>query len=217
MKNLKRAVWAGSLLAVCGSAGAAEFAMMETADRIADGTFKLSGYPVLVDRAGTDDMGFAVGIGYGLPPTLDVPRNLDLEAQLASYDDGTFLGADLEWNAWRQGRMAFSVGGGLHGADLDDGGTAAGVNGTMIVSYNPAQRLELSAALDAAYDDVNGRDGAVSPGSRFPTDGRYETYYAVPGASYRLTRNIELLGEVGLGLNGNADDYLAAGMSWYFR
>ncbi len=219
MKLMKRAVLAGSLLAVCGSAGAAEFAMMETADHVADGTFKLSGFPVMVDRDGArDDVGLAVGIGYGLPPQrLDVPRNLDVEAQLASYDDGTFIGADLEWTAWREGRLAFSLGGGLHGADLDAGGRATGVDGTAIMSYRPLPRLELSAAFDAAYDDVNGRDGAVDPGSRFPTDGHYETYYAVPGASYQLTRNIDLFGEVGLGLNGDSDDYVAAGLSWYFR
>ena len=154
MRTLKVAALAGSLLAVCGTAGAAEFAMMETAERIADGTFKLSGFPVVVDRdrAAGNDTGFVVGLGYGLP------YNLDIEGQVAGYDDGTFLGADLEWNAWRQGRLAFSMGGGLHGADLDGSGYAAGADGTLILSYNPIERLSLSAALDASYDDVNNRE-----------------------------------------------------------
>jgi hypothetical protein len=214
MRTLKVAALAGSLLAVCGSAGAAEFAMMETAERIAQGSFKLSGFPVVVDRDRTagNDAGFVVGLGYGLP------YNLDLEGQVASYDDGTFLGADMEWNAWRRGPLAFSIGSGTHGADLEGNGYALGVDGTMIFSYNPMHRLALSAALDGSYDDVNNRDaGAAVADSRFPTDGQYETYHAVHGIGYLLTRNIDVLAEVGLGLNGESDDYVSAGMSWYFR
>jgi hypothetical protein len=211
MRALNVAALAG--LALCGSASAAEFAMMETAQRINEGTFKLSGFPVVIDRedADTTETGFAVGLGYGLP------YNLDVEGQVAGYDDGVYAGADLEWNAWRNNRMAFSIGGGVHGADLEDSGSAVGVDGTLIFSYNPIERLALSAALDAAYDDVNDRDAGVPADARFPTDGQYETYYAVPGISYLLTRNIDLLAEVGVGLNGDADDYVSAGASWYFR
>jgi len=212
MKVIKVAALAGSLLAVCGAASAADFAMMETAEHITQGKFKLSGFPVVVDRERADaESGFAVGLGYGLP------YDMDVEGHVARYGDGTFTGADLEWNAWRQGRMTLSLGSGLHGADLDGGGTAAGADGTLIFSYRPLERLSLSAALDAAFDDVNNRDAAVPADSRFPTDGRYERYYAVQGIGYTLTRNIDLIAEVGLGLNGESDDYVSGGMSWYFR
>ena len=211
MKAIKVAV-AGSLFAMCGVAGAADFAMMETADRINQGTFKLSGFPVVIDRDGADaERGFAVGLGYGLR------YDLDVEGHVARYDEGTFTGADLEWNAWRWNRMAFSIGSGLHGGDLEDGGTALGGDGTAIFSYRPLTRLTLSAALDASYDDVNNRDASVPAGSRFPTDGQYERYYAVQGVGYQLTRNIELMAEAGFGLNGESDDYVSGGMSWYFR
>lgn len=206
------AALAGSLLALCGSAGAADFAMMETAEPITPGEFKLSGAPVVLDRRGADnDAGFVAGIGYGAAP------DVDLEAQIASYDDGTWLGGDAEWTAWRARGMSFSIGGGLHGADLDGGGSAAGVDGMLIFSYAPIQRLAVSAALDAAYDDVNNRGAGVPAGARFATDGQYERYYVVPGVGYRLMRNLELLAEVGLGLNRDSDDYFSGGMSWYFR
>ena len=213
MKAIKVAV-AGSLLAVCGVAGAADFAMMETAARIQQGSFKLSGFPVVIDRDRADagaETGFAVGLGYGLR------YDMDVEGHVARYDDGTFTGADLEWSAWRSGPMAFSIGSGLHGADLDGGGYAAGADATAIFSYSPLHRLSLSAALNAAYDDVNNRDASAPADSRFPTDGQYERYSAVPGVGYLLTRNIELMAEVGLGLNGESDDYVSGGMSWYFR
>jgi len=210
MNAIKLAV-AGSLLAACAAAGAADFAMMETAERINQGTFKLSGFPVVIDRADADaERGFAVGLGYGLR------YGMDVEGHVARYEEGTFTGADLEWNAWRRGPMALSIGSGLHGADLDGGGTLLGTGGTAIFSYSPLSRLTLSAALDAAYDDVNNRDNAPA-GSRFPTDGQYERYYAVQGVGYRLTRNVELMGEAGFGLNGESDDYVSGGMSWYFR
>jgi len=212
MRALNVAALAG--LALCGSASAAEFAMMETAQRINEGTFKLSGFPVVIDRDDEDDdpeTGFALGLGYGLP------YDLDAEVQVAAYEDGTFLGADLEWNVWRRERMALSIGGGAHGADLEKSGSLVGVDGTLIFSYSPIERLALSAAFDAAYDDVNDRDANAPTDTRFPTDGQYETYYAVPGISFLLTRNIDLLAEVGVGLNGDADDYVSAGVSWYFR
>jgi len=199
-------------LALCSSAGAADFAMMETAERISEGSFKLSGFPVVIDRDRADtESGLAVGLGYGLP------HNLDIEGQVAGYGDGTWVGADLEWNAWRNGPMSFSIGGGVHGADLEGSGSAAGADATAIFSYYPIERLALSAALDAAYDDVNNRDASVPADARFATDGQYETYYAVPGIGYQLTRNIDLLAEVGVGLNGISDNYASAGMSWYFR
>jgi hypothetical protein len=206
------AALAGSLLALCGSAGAADFAMMETAEPITPGEFKLSGAPVLIDRdRARNDAGFVAGLGYGLAP------DVDLEAQVASYEDGTWFGGDAEWTAWRAQRMALSLGGGLHAADLDGGGSALGADGTLILSYKPLERLALSAALDAAVDDVNHRGTGVPAGARFASDGRYERYYAVPAVGYRLTRNLELLAEVGIGLNRDAEDYLSGGMSWYFR
>src|SRR5262245_23111196 len=167
MRTLNKAVLAGSLLLVAGSASAAEFGMMETAERISRGMFKLSGYPVMVDRA-DDESGLALGLGYGLP------YGMDVEGQIARYGDGTFPGADPAWAAWHGNRMAAAIGSGLHGGDLDEGGRALGADATAIFSYMPMHRLALSAALDASYDDVNNRDANVSPGSRFPTDGQYE-------------------------------------------
>ena len=211
MKAINVAV-AGSLLAACGAAGAADFAMMETAERINQGSFKASGFPVVIDRGRADaGNGLALGLGYGLP------YGMDVEAHVARYYDGTFTGADLEWTAWRNDRMTFSVGSGLHGADLDGGGYAAGGDGTAIFSYVPMHRLTVSAALNAAIDDVNDRDANAPADSRFPTDGIYERYHAVQGVGYTVTRNIDLMAEFGVGLNGESDNYASAGMSWYFR
>jgi hypothetical protein len=200
-------------LAAFGDAAAVDFGVMESAEPIEPRTLKLTGFPMLVDKSVHGDDALALSLGYGLPGDMDV------EVQLAVIDRATLLGADLEWNAWTAGSLRLSLGGGLHGADLDYGARAVGADATAILTYTPLARLDLSAALDAAVDDVNVREAAAPPpsGTHFTEDGRYDTYYFVPGVEYQLTRNLDLLAEVGVGLNGESDDYLSAGLSWYFR
>jgi hypothetical protein len=200
-------------LAACGSAAAVDFGVMESAEAIEPRTFKLTGFPMLIDKSVHGDDAIAIALGYGLPDDMDV------EAQVAFVDRATLYGADLEWNAWTADRMRFSIGGGLHGADLEQGASAVGADATAIFTYTPIARLDLNAALDAAVDDVDVRESAALPPSelRFTEDGRYDTYYFVPGVEFQLTHNLDLLAEVGVGLNGESDDYFSGGLSWYFR
>jgi len=207
-----RIVAALAALTVYGNAAAVDFGVMETAEPIEPRTFKLSGFPMLVDRSRHGDDAFALALGYGLP------NDMDVEVQVAYIDRATLYGADLEWNAWTAERMRFSIGGGLHGADLEQRARAVGADVTAIFTYAPTERLDVNATLDAAVDDVNVREsGAVPSDLHFTEDGRYDTYYFVPGVEYQLTRKVDLLAEVGVGLNGDSDNYVSAGASWYFR
>jgi hypothetical protein len=208
-----RIVAALAALTVCGTATAADFGVMESAEAIEPHAFKLTGFPMMVDRGVHGDDAYALALGYGLPNAMDV------EVQLAQIDRATLYGADLEWNAWSADRMRFSIGGGLHGADLERGASLVGADLTAIVTYTPIARLDVNAALDAALDNVNVDESAGLPPSElhFSEDGRYDTYYFVPGLEYEATRNLDLLAEVGVGLNGESDDYLSAGLAWYFR
>jgi len=211
MKVLSVGVLAG--MALCGSAGAADFAMMESAEPIAPNTFKLAGGPMVVDRSGgANDAALGIGIGYGLM------RNVDIEGQVALYEDATWYGTDLEWSAWTGQNMQFSIGGGLHGGDLEGKSTARGADATAIFTFTPMHRLDVSASLDASYDDVNVEGTPATPiAGRFNQDGDYQAYHFAPGVEYQLTRNLDILGEVGVGLDSDSDDYLSAGLSWYFR
>lgn len=200
-------------LAACGSAAAVDFGVMETAEPIEPGAFKLTGFPMLVDKSRHGDDALALAVGYGLPNAMDV------EAQVAVIDRATLYGADLEWNAWTADRLRFSIGGGLHGADLEQGARAVGADATAIFTYTPVPRLDVNAALDAAVDDVNVRESAAAAPAdlHFTEDGRYDTYYFVPGLEFQATHNLDVLAELGVGLNGESDDYFSAGLSWYFR
>ena len=205
-------------LVVCGSAAAADFGVMETAESIEPKAFKLVGFPMLTDRnranRDSDEEGsFALGLGYGLP------YGLDVEGQVARSDEATYFGSDVEWNAWSGYGMKVSIGSGVHSVDFERGGSANGVDTTAIFTYTPVRHLDVNAALDASWEDVNA-DLELAPGAerdRFSFDNDYETAYFVPGLEYQLTRNVDLLAEAGLGLNGASDDYLGAGLSWYFR
>jgi hypothetical protein len=208
-----RIVAALAALTVSGSAAAVDFGVMESAEAIESRTFKLTGFPMLVDKSVHGDDAFALSLGYGLP------NAMDFEVQVAVIDRATLLGADLEWNAWRADRMRFSIGGGWHGADLEQGASAIGADATAIFTYTPIARLDVNAALDAAIDNVNVNESAATPPPElnFTEDGRYDTYYFVPGVEYQVSRHLDVLAEAGLGLNGESDDYVSAGLAWYFR
>lgn len=198
-------------LALCGPAAAADFGVMESAEAIEPKAFKVSGFPLLRDRrdAADNDGAFAASLGYGLP------YGLDIEGLVARYEQSTFLGTDIEWNAWNIGNLAFSFGGGMHRVDLDGGGDANGLDTFAIVTWTPVHRLDLNMAFDASYEDVNGRTSATERTDRYRLNHEFETYYIAPGVEYALTRDIDLLVEIGLGLNGDADDYAGAGIAWY--
>ena len=200
-------------LALCHSAWAVDFGVMETAESIEPKAFKLVGFPLLTDRGNdNEESAFAVGLGYGLP------FGLDIEGQVAHDDQANYFGSDVEWNAWSGYRMKVSIGSGLHTVDLHDGGRANGADTTAIFTYTPVRHLDVNAALDASYEDVNAGSG-IDPTlpERWRSDNRYETAYFAPGIEYQLMRNLDLLAEVGLGLTDQSDDYASAGLSWYLR
>lgn len=198
-------------LAFSGAAAALDVGVMESAESIDPNYFKLGAYPLGFERDGAqdDDGAFAVSLGYGLP------YGLDVEGLFATSDEGSYFGSDLEWSAWRKETwIAFSFGGGLHFIDLERGGTVNGLDTTAIFSFTPRPGLDLNAALDASFEDVN-VDG-VAGGGRYGADDTYEIAYFAPGLEYSLTRQLDVLAEAGVGLNGSSDDYLSAGLSWYF-
>jgi hypothetical protein len=200
-------------LVLCGPVAAADFGVMETAEPIQTDSFKLVGFPMVTDRDdGNGEGSFALGLGYGLP------YGMDVEGQIARDAIATYFGSDIEWNAWTGNRMRVSIGGGAHTVAIDGGGSANGIDSTAIFTYTPIRRLDVNASLDASFEDVNGGDGTdPTVPERWRSDNRYETFYFAPGVEYQLTHNLDVLAEVGLGLNGESDDYGSAGLSWYFR
>ena len=201
-----RALTAALALGVLGAAPAAaqDFGVMESAETIQRGNFKLVGYPVLVLGEGDADnaLGGVVRGGYGFTD------RLDLEVGAAFYEDLTYLGANAEYWLLRAApgtpALNLSVRGGLHLAQAD-GDDATGLDLAALTSFRLTPRAELLAALDYTHtlrdeplDDVG-------------------TLYLAPGLEYGISRNLDLLAELGLALDDDAPNYLSAGLAFYLR
>jgi len=192
---------------------AVDFGVMETAIPIENGHVKYTGFPLAIRKAAESeqDMGVTVGLGYG------ISERWDAELQLATYDDITFVGADLEHTFLDRGPLSMSLTAGAHYANLDFG-TQRGVDLTYIASYaltsgsggRKGSGFTLNTALDLARDE---RD-LDRPTAGFQD--RYSSVHLVPGLQYRVSLQVDIMGEIGVGLNDASDDYVAIGTSYYF-
>jgi len=201
-----RAMAAALALGVLGAAQAAaqDFGVMESAETIQRGNFKLVGYPVLVLGEGEADntVGVVVRGGYGFTDRVDV------ELGAAFYDGVTYLGANAEYWLLRAApgtsALNVSVRGGAHLAQ-GDGADATGLDLAALTSFRLTPRAELLAALDYTHTLLD---------EPLDDDGRL---YLVPGLEYGISRNLDFLAEFGLALDDGTANYLSAGLAFYLR
>lgn len=186
------------------AATAQDFGVMESAETIQRGNFKIVGYPMFVfgEEGRDDEAGVVVRAGYGFTDRLDA------EIGAAFYDGVTFLGANAELWLIRAvpgtSGLNLSARGGVHRAQTD-GADATGLDLAALVSARVTPRTELLGALDYGQtffdeplDDVG-------------------TLHLVPGVEHRVSRNLDLLAEFGVGLDDEAANYLSAGLAYYVR
>ena len=189
-------------------AHAQDFGVMESAETINRGNFKLKANPMFV--MGRDDAdnetGITLGAGYGFTD------NFDAEAKLAFYDGLTFFGGDVEFWVLKNQPLDVSVGAGFHVGnhefDLDD---SSGFDVTVIASAPIAPKLELYGALDLAFNHLT--DDAFEDAD----DTGFTTVHLVPGIEYALTRDLDLLAEFGIALNDDSSHYFSIGIAYYIR
>lgn len=187
---------------------AVDFGVMESADPVERGHMKFDAYPLVTERVQTQEVnkGVNMGVGYGFGEAWDA------EAQVATYDDISFYGADIEYSFFHDGQIELSLGGGLHYGDSDFG-EQTGVDVTPLVSYKPATLpgFKWNGALDFAWDDLDRTSDNPD------VEDHYFSAYIVPGAQYRIARGVDLIGEIGVGLNSSSNEYASAGLSFYFN
>jgi hypothetical protein len=185
-------------------AAAQDFGIMESAEIIQTGNFKFTGYPMLIlgEDGAENDVGVVLRGGYGFNDRLDA------ELGVALYDGSTLLGGNVEVALLKSaplvGGVDLSVRGGAH-AVRNDGPDAVGLDLAGILSTRLNRNLELVGSLDF---NEHFRDDPLPDTN---------TFHLVPGVEYRVTRNLDLLAEFGLGLDDEAANYLSAGVSLYFR
>jgi hypothetical protein len=194
-------VIAAFVVLVPAAAAAQDFGVMESAETINRGNFKLSVNPmfVLVDDA-DNETGVGLRFGYGFTP------RFDMEAKAAFYDGLYFLGGDFEYWLLRDQPWDVSAGAGFHLGRGDAVIDSTGIDLTLLASRPIARRLEFYGALDIAFESVDDDEGED-----------FTTVHLVPGIEYAISEDLDFVAEGGLSLNDDGSHYISVGLSYYIR
>ena len=192
---------AGLFMLMPLTARAQDFGVMESAETINTGNFKLSVNPMFVFGEFDDEVGVGLRFGYGFTP------RFDMEAKAAFYDGLTFFGGDFEYWLVKNRPWDVSAGAGIHFGRGDAVLDTTGVDLTLLTSRRVATRLDFFAALDVAFESIN--DDFV--------DDSFTTFHIVPGIEYAISDDLDLVGEVGLAVNDDGSHYVSFGVNYYIR
>jgi len=179
----------------------AQDVLMNSAETINQGNFKLALFPtVLLGKNGSDAVwGVAGRAGYGFTPRFDI------EAKAGIFKGLNYFGIEAEY--WFvQGRNAnVSVALGAHLTDWREEADSSGIDTSLLFSTSPAKRLELYGGLKLAFDSVKN------------SDQNFTRAHLVPGLEYRIATDLDFLAEFGIGLNDNSRSYASVGLALYLR
>jgi Outer membrane protein beta-barrel domain len=180
-------------------ATAQDFGVLESAETINLGNFKLRGNPMFLFGKDTDSTtGIALSAGYGFTPRFDA------EGNLAFYDGVTMFGGNGEYWLVKGRGLDFSLAGGLHARRGDRTADIWGIDLTFLASRHLTPKFELYGGVDFGFEKVENSSG-------------YETVHLTPGIEYRLARDLDLVSEFGIGLNRDSRHYFAMGLAFYVR
>jgi hypothetical protein len=182
-------------------ARAQEFGVVESAETIDRGTFKLRVNPMFVfgKNDADDDAGVAAHLGYGFTDRFDA------EVGLALYDGMRFFGVDGEYWLVQDPGLDLSVIGGVHFATGDRIADQRSFDLTFLGSRSIGERTEFYTGLDFGFKKLS------------DVDFSYKTIHLVPGIEYRIQEDLDFVGEVGIGLNDDSWHYVSGGLAIYFR
>ena len=189
------------LLALGAGSAQAQNVLMNSAETINKGNFKIAAFPTVLFAEGTGDnqFGLASRFGYGLTD------NFDVEAKLAFFDGLKLYGLDAEvWLAKEP--VDVSVALGAHKTDLDGGTDSKAIDASLLVSGHLTPRLELYGGLNMSFESLDNADNTS-----------FTRVYVVPGIEYKVADDLDFLAEFGLGLNDDSPNYVSVGLAFYIR
>jgi hypothetical protein len=175
--------------------------LMNSAETINRKNFKISLFPVGLfgKNDAPDSWGGGSRFGYGFTDKFDV------EAKVAFFDGFSLYGLDAElWLV--KGDVDFSMTLGGHAASFDEAPDSKALDLAALVSGNVAAKLELYGALNVSFESLDD-----------VSDSGFTRAYLVPGLEYKVSDQLDLVAEFGIGLNDNSPNYLAFGVSLYLR
>jgi hypothetical protein len=190
------------LMALGAPSAQAQNILMNSAETINKGNFKIGVFPtVLLGEDGADSNWGAFGrVGYGFTPRFDV------EAKLALFDDLKIYGLDAEYWVVRESPVDVSVSLGLHKANADFGADSTAIDTALLVSDHVTPRLELYGGLSVSFESLDD-----------VPDSDFTRAYVVPGLEYKVSDQLDLVAEVGVGLNDDSPNYVSFGLALYLR
>lgn len=200
---MKNFLLAATIFALAPVPAQAQNFLMNSAETINEGNFKISAFPTILLGEGNADntWGIATRLGYGFTPSFDV------EAKIAFFDDYKTYGLDAEY--WLlKGRTDFSLSGGLRKSDFDGGGGTTAIDLAGIASRNIGDSLEAYLGGSLTFESIDDAPG---------DDSSFTHFYVVPGIEYRVARDLDALAEIGLGLTEDSGNYVSFGLSYYVR
>jgi hypothetical protein len=191
------------LLVLPPVARAQDFGVLESAETINRGNFKLKATPMLVfgKNGAENEVGIGLQAGYGFTDRFDA------EGGVALFDGVKYFGANAEYWMVRDRRVDVSATAGLHWGRGDAVFDTTGFDLRFHASTHATPRLELYGALDLAFESI----------TEDFIDDSFTTVHLVPGIEYRITDDVDFVAELGLGLNDDSWHYLAGGIAFYLR
>jgi len=200
--TIRHLIFGACVLAVVAARPAeAQNFLMNSAETINEGNFKIAAFPtvILAEGDAEDAWGLATRLGYGFTDRFDV------EAKVAFFDGLNLYGADAEY--WLvKGDLDVSVSGGLRFADYAGDADTKALDLAGIASLGVGRKLEAYAGASLSFESVD--DDAVDSFQRF---------YLVPGIEYRMAKDLDLLAEFGIGLTDDSPHYFSFGLAYYIR
>ncbi len=213
MKILRiiRTVFVAALILGYALPAAAQYiGILQSAETMDRGTFKLMAAPIMIlGKDGADNTtGLAARVGYAFT------KNFDVEAKLGLFNQGTVFGIDGEyWILRGKGKefpIDFSLTGGFHMlSGKDNNYDTRGFEITPQFSGHVTDNLELCGSLDASFESIQDAPPGV--------DASFTRLHLVPGIEYSLSDTIDLVAEFGIAINDNSSHYIGAGLEYYIR
>ena len=189
---------------LCAGRAQAQNVLMNSAETINPGNFKLAAFPTILfgkDVDGVDgenETGIAGRFGYGFT------SRFDMEGKVAFFDGVTLYGLDAEY--WLvKGPADVSISLGAHKTSTDLGDSSA-IDTALLLSGNIGDKLEAYGGLNLSFESLDDVD-----------DSDFTRAYVVPGIEYKITQDLDLVAEFGIGLNDDSPHYLSAGLAFYIR
>jgi hypothetical protein len=188
------------VLLLPAAAAAQDFGIVESAETINKGNFKIRVNPLVIFGKNGEDARFGVAAlaGYGLT------SRVDIEGGAAFFDGVTFIGANAEFWLVKESPCDISIAGGLHRRSGDQTADLTGIDLTFLASGHVSPRFEIYGGFDLAFEGVGDA-------------GDFKTVHLVPGFEYRISDRIDLVAEGGFALNDAARHYLTGGLAFYWR